>query len=72
MGDSHSSPVTAPKDSWRLTDFAAKGLAARIRNSAVSSAVGGSLSRRNRGAAVSRLSMTQARTTEGDAPVSSA
>ena len=72
MGDSHSSPTTAPKDSCRLTDFAAKGLSSKIRNSAVIKAVGGSLSRRNRGAAVRKLSITQARTTEGDPPVSTA
>ena len=55
----------------RLAD-PAKGLSSKIRNSAVIKAVGGSLSRRNRGAAVRKLSITQARTTEGDPPVSTA
>ena len=62
----------AAKDSCKLTDAAAKGFTSRMRNSAAARAVGGSLSRRHRGAARRNASMTQARTTEGLPPVSRA
>ena len=72
FGVSHKRPATAAKDICRLTDAAAKGLTSRIRNSAAARAVGGSPSRSNSGAAIRNASMTQARTTEGLAPVSRA
>ena len=72
FGVSHRRPAMAAKDSCRLTEAAAKGFASRIKNNAAAKAVGGSLSRQNRGAAKRNASMTQARTTEGLPPVSSA
>ena len=59
----------APKDSCRLMEAAAKGLASKIRNRAADRVVGGSLSRWNSGAASTNSTMMQARTTEGLAPV---
>ena len=52
-----------------LMDAAAKGFASRMRNSAAKRAVGGSLSLRSNGASSKKLSITQARITEGLPPV---
>ena len=53
----------------RIGVAAAKGFASRMRNSAAKRAVGGSLSLRNKGARSKKLSIAQARITEGLPPV---
>ena len=62
----------AAKESWRLTDAAAKGFASRMSPSAEKRAVRLSRSRPNRGAKSRNESITQARSTEGEAPESRA
>ena len=68
----HRLPARAPKESCRLMDAAAKGLASRISSSAAERAVGPSLFRWNNDAITKKVSITKARSTEGLPPVRSA
>ena len=71
-GVTQINPSVAPNESCKLREAAAKGLLNKIQKSAVAKAVGASLFRRKIGAISKNISITQARTIDGLAPVKSA
>ena len=68
LGVTQRMPPMAAKESCRLTEAAAKGFASRMRSRAAKMAVRLSRSRPKRGAKSRNESITQARSTEGEAP----
>ena len=72
LGVTQRMPPMAAKESCRLTEAAAKGFASRMRSRAAKMAVRLSRSRPKRGAKSRNESITQARSTEGEAPESRA
>ena len=62
----------AAKDNWKLKSAIAQGLINKIKSIAAAKDVGVSSSLPNNGASSNRICITDARITEGDAPVRTA